>query len=284
MHPRVFPEDSLCTARLHRDYNEAGKRADHRATRFFTAFPLNGPNAMRDDETTTRAATLAMRAAAHTEEAGDATHKPRRRKASIRASNETHLLACAEAVFAERGFEGASTALIAERAGLPKANLHYYFPTKLALYWRVLDDLFEEWNAAADTFDASDDPVEAIGGYVRAKMELSRRRPLGSKVWANEIISGATHMQDILLKRVKPWMETRVKLIERWSAEGLLAPVDPKALLFMIWATTQHYADFEAQIRALSGKRALSAAGFEASTEEVVRLILRASGARSPGR
>jgi len=81
---------------------------------------------------------------------------------------------------------------------------------------------------------------------------------------------------------VKPWMETRVKLIERWSAEGLLAPVDPKALLFMIWATTQHYADFEAQIRALSGKRALSTAGFEASTEEVVRLILRASGARSP--
>ncbi|WP_375542195.1 TetR/AcrR family transcriptional regulator [Paraburkholderia sp. CNPSo 3274] len=238
---------------------------------------------MRDDEPTTRAATHAMRGTAHEPEAADATHKPRRRKAAIRESNEAHLLACAEAVFAERGFEGASTALIAERAGLPKANLHYYFPTKLALYWRVLDDLFEEWNAAANTFDASDDPVVAIGGYVRAKMELSRRRPLGSKVWANEIISGATHMQDILLKRVKPWMETRVRLIDRWIAEGLLAPVDPKALLFMIWATTQHYADFEAQIRALSGKRALSSAGFEASTEEVVRLILRASGARSPG-
>lgn len=245
---------------------------------------------MRDDETTppivppAAHAALTARPAAHARETGDATHKPRRRKASIRASNESHLLACAEAVFAERGFEGASTALIAERAGLPKANLHYYFPTKLALYWRVLDDLFEEWNAAADTFDASDDPVEAIGGYVRAKMALSRRRPLGSKVWANEIISGATHMQDILLERVKPWMETRVKLIEHWIAEGLLAPVDPEALLFMIWATTQHYADFEAQIRALSGKRAFSTKGFEATTEEVVRMILRASGARSPGK
>ncbi|WP_112175472.1 TetR/AcrR family transcriptional regulator [Paraburkholderia unamae] len=240
---------------------------------------------MRDDETTTRTTAIAPRAAGQVrerQEAADAAHKPQRRKASIRASNEAHLLACAEAVFAERGFEGASTALIAERAGLPKANLHYYFPTKLALYWRVLDDLFEEWNAAADTFDASDDPVEAIGGYVRAKMALSRRRPLGSKVWANEIISGATHMQDILLERVKPWMETRVKLIDQWIAQGLLASVDPQALLFMIWATTQHYADFEAQIRALSGKRALSAKAFEATTEEVVRMILRASGARSP--
>jgi len=238
---------------------------------------------MRDDDPNSRSATHAMRGPAHEQGSSDAAHKPRRRKAAIRESNESHLLACAEAVFAERGFEGASTALIAERAGLPKANLHYYFPTKLALYWRVLDDVFEEWNAAANTFDASDDPVVAIGGYVRAKMALSRRRPLGSKVWANEIIGGATHMQDILLERVKPWMETRVKLIEHWIAEGLLAPVDPKTLLFMIWATTQHYADFEAQIRALSGKRALSAAGFEASTEEVVKLLLRASGARSPG-
>jgi TetR/AcrR family transcriptional regulator len=238
---------------------------------------------MRDDDSTAHPADLAMRATpAGSGDAGAAHNPPRRRKASIRASNESHLLACAEAVFAERGFEGASTALIAERAGLPKANLHYYFPTKLALYWRVLDDVFAEWNAAADTFDESDDPVEAIGGYVRAKMALSRRRPLGSKVWANEIISGATHMQDILVKRVKPWMETRVKRIEKWIAQGLLAPVEPRALLYMIWATTQHYADFDAQIRALSGKRALSAAAFQATTEQVVGLILRASGARSP--
>src|SRR5579864_1137179 len=167
--------------------------------------------------------------------ANEETTKPmRRRKAHIRNTNEAHLLACAEAVFAERGLEGTSTAMIAERAGLPKANLHYYFPTKLDLYRRVLDDIFEEWYRAADTFDCSDDPVEAIGGYVRAKMELSRRRPLGSKVWANEIIHGATHMQDILAGRVKPWMETRVVVINDWIARGLLAPLDARTFLFMI--------------------------------------------------
>lgn len=212
----------------------------------------------------------------------DETRAPlRRRKAHIRESNEAHLLACAEAVFAERGLDGASTAMIAERAGLPKANLHYYFPTKLALYRRVLEDVFDDWYQAADTFECSDDPVEAIGGYVRAKMELSRRRPLGSKVWASEIIHGAVHMEDILTGSVKPWLDSRVKVIDDWIARGLLAPVSAQTLMYMIWATTQHYADFDAQIRALKGKRALTQKVFEATTEEVVQLVLRACGAVS---
>ncbi|WP_321808926.1 TetR/AcrR family transcriptional regulator [Burkholderia sp. BCC1993] len=224
----------------------------------------------------------------HDETAADATGHDetgtplRRRKAHIRESNEAHLLACAEAVFAERGLNGASTAMIAERAGLPKANLHYYFPTKLALYRRVLDDLFEDWHRAAGSFETGDDPVEAIGSYVRAKMDLSRRRPLGSKVWANEIIHGAAHMQDILSERVKPWFDTRVKVIEGWIARGLLAPIDAHALMYLIWATTQHYADFDAQIRALSGKRALTQKAFAETTEQVVQLVIRACGAVSP--
>jgi len=226
---------------------------------------------MRDDEATAEAVK------------DDAAPAPlRRRKARIRETNEAHLLACAEAVFAERGLEGASTAMIAERAGLPKANLHYYFPTKLALYRRVLEDLFDDWHRAADTFETSDDPVEAISGYVRTKMELSRRRPLGSKVWASEIIHGAVHMQDILTERVKPWLDTRVVVIDRWVERGLLAPTDAQTLLFMIWATTQHYADFDAQIRALKGKRALSQKAFDTATEEVVKLVIRACGAKSP--
>ena len=172
-------------------------------------------------------------AAAEATDSDETSAPMRRRKAHIRESNEAHLLACAEAVFAERGLDGASTAMIAERAGLPKANLHYYFPTKLALYRRVLEDLFEDWHRAAGSFEGGDDPVEAIGGYVRAKMALSRRRPLGSKVWANEIIHGAEHMQDILSERVKPWFDTRVQVIDSWIARGLLAPIDAHALIYL---------------------------------------------------
>ena len=213
----------------------------------------------------------------------DETPAPlRRRKAHIRESNEAHLLACAEAVFAERGLAGAPPPQIAGRARVAKGHLDYNLTPPRARYRRVLDDLFEDWHRAAGSFEADDDPVEAISSYVRAKMTLSQRRPLGSKVWANEIIHGAEHMQDILSQRVKPWFDARVRVIEGWIARGLLAPIDPHALMYLIWATTQHYADFDAQIRALSGKRAFTKKAFDEKTEQVVQLVIRACGAVSP--
>src|SRR5260370_12154334 len=68
--------------------------------------------------------------------------RPRKSSANgcgrIRESNEQRLLKAAETVFAERGFTGATTAAIAAKARLPKANLHYYFRTKAELYRAVL--------------------------------------------------------------------------------------------------------------------------------------------------
>jgi len=205
------------------------------------------------------------------------------RTSARRTAAKREILDAAWTLMARDGVAEVNVREVARAVGLRQQSLTYYFPTKLALYRRVLEDLFEDWYRAADTFECSDDPVEAIGGYVRAKMELSRRRPLGSKVWASEIIHGAEHMDDILTQRVKPWLDSRVKVIDDWIARGLLAPVNAQTLMYMIWATTQHYADFDAQIRALRGKRALTQKAFEATTEEVVQLVIRACGAVSPG-
>ena len=40
----------------------------------------------------------------------------------------------------------------------------------------------------------------------------------------------------------------------RWMDEGKIARTDPYHLIFAIWATTQHYADFDVQVRAVLGK------------------------------
>ena len=109
-------------------------------------------------------------------------------KISIREENERTILEAAEAVFAEQGFSGATTAAIAARAGVPKANLHYYFSTKAALYRAVIERVLTAWLAAASSFDESDDPNEAISRYIGAKMDLARSMPLGSRIWASEII------------------------------------------------------------------------------------------------
>ena len=128
---------------------------------------------------------------------------------AIRQENQARILAAAEKVFAEAGFGGATMQLIADMAGLPKANLHYYFPTKEALYREVVQNIFTIWLHAADSFDKAPGPVEGIGAYIDAKMEISRRHPDGSKVWASEVMHGAPVIQDYLESTLRDWTAGR---------------------------------------------------------------------------
>lgn len=200
------------------------------------------------------------------------------RKLDIREANEARILQAAEKVFALHGFRGATTESIAQEAQLPKANVHYYFKTKSNLYREVLKSVLEDWMEAADTFEAYEDPAHALRTYVTAKMEFSRQRPFGSRVWANEIIRGAPVMEGFLGTTLKEWLHERVKIIEAWIAEGKITRIDPKSLLYMIWATTQHYADFERQMVILNDGVAFDEHQFADKIEQVVGLILRSVG------
>jgi TetR/AcrR family transcriptional regulator len=201
------------------------------------------------------------------------------RRTDIRRENEKIILAAAEKVFAEAGYGGATMQLIADVANLPKANLHYYFATKEDLYRRVVQDIFEIWLHAAAIFDHATGPVEGIGGYIDAKMEISRRHPDGSKVWASEVMHGAPVIQDYLETTLRDWTEGRAAVIQRWIDEGKMAHADPRHLLYMIWATTQHYADFGHQIETLNGGKPLSDRQWKAAKESVKGVILRGIGA-----
>ncbi len=201
------------------------------------------------------------------------------RRTEIRRENEKLILSAAEKVFAEAGFGGATMQLIADMAGLPKANLHYYFATKEDLYRRVVRDIFEIWLKAAETFDNAPGPVEGIGAYIDAKMEISRRHPDGSKVWASEVMHGAPVIQDYLETTLRDWTEGRIAVIQRWIDAGLMAPVDPRHLLYMLWATTQHYADFGHQIETLNAGKPLSDRQWKAAKDSVKTIILRGIGA-----
>ncbi|WP_127115518.1 TetR/AcrR family transcriptional regulator [Shimia sediminis] len=206
--------------------------------------------------------------------------KPNSKK-ERRQESEKLILSAAEKVFAEAGFGGATMQLIADVAGLPKANLHYYFPTKESLYRQVVQNIFQIWLQAADVFDAADGPEEGIGAYIDAKMEISRRHPAGSKVWASEVMHRAPVIQDYLETTLAEWTEGRIAVIERWIEEGRMDPIDPRHLLYMLWATTQHYADFGHQIDTLNGGAPLNDAQWNAAKASVKRIILRGIGAQT---
>jgi TetR/AcrR family transcriptional regulator len=203
----------------------------------------------------------------------DPLNKPIART-TIREENEKTILAAAEAVFAERGFGGATTAAIAARAGLPKPNLHYYFPTKEALYRAVIARVLTAWLAAAESFDTSDDPAEALARYIAVKMDLARSMPLGSQIWASEIMRGAPVIQDFLDTTLAEWVESRGGAVRRWIKAGRLRPIEPKALFYMIWATTQHYANAGHEIASLNGGLPLDEAAFARAKGEVIAMIV----------
>ena len=204
--------------------------------------------------------------------------RPQRRQ-EIRQQNETLILQAAEKVFAEAGFGGATMQLIADVAGLPKANLHYYFISKEELYRKVVQNIFEIWLNAAGSMDSAPGPVEGIGAYIDAKMEISRRHADGSKVWASEVMHGAPVIQDYLETTLREWTAGRVALIQAWIDDGRMAPVNPEHLLYMIWATTQHYADFGHQIETLNRGAPRSDAQWRAAKASVKSMILRGIGA-----
>ena len=184
------------------------------------------------------------------------------------------ILAAAERVFADYGFEGASFSRIAAEAQLPKSNVVYYFTTKRKLYRLVVEDIFNIWRQAADAIYPENDPRTALGDYIDTKLELARLRPYGSKVWANEIIQRAPIVQDYLEGELRRWTDDRISVIDGWIAEGRIRPISARHLLYAIWATTQHYADFIHQIQTLNDDQDLSDAQWEEVKTAVKDLLL----------
>jgi TetR/AcrR family transcriptional regulator len=203
--------------------------------------------------------------------------------ATIRQISVEQILAAAEKVFAEHGFEGATMMQLAAAAGLPKANLHYYFGTKEQLYRAVLEGILALWLEDAAAWITPDrHPAEGLAGYVRAKMAHSRTRPQASRIFAGELLRGAPRIMHYLGLELRRRVEELALVIDGWSAAGLMDQIHPVHLLFSIWAMTQTYADFDVQIRAVLGKVALHDAEFATATETVVTLVLKGCGVRTP--
>lgn len=204
--------------------------------------------------------------------------KPRKRSAA-REAQEQRILEAAEVVFAEQGFNGASLEGIAERVGLSKQNMLYYFPSKESLYRHVLKSILDLWiEHMALMEQEGDTPAAMLENYIRGKLEISRTRPHGSKVFANEVISGAEHLQDYLRHNLLPQLDADVALVRRWIDQGRMDPVDPEHLFFSIWASTQTYADFAAQISLALGKASLDEGDFRRAGDFLTHVLLKGTG------
>lgn len=198
----------------------------------------------------------------------------KRTQTRIGEANREKILDAALTLFSRYGFRGTRTDQVAEAAGMSKPNLLYYFRTKQDLYAAVLERTLDMWLDPLAAIEPDADPKTALTDYITAKLEHSRRYPETSRLFATEILQGATCLEASLRTDLVPLVDSAIGTLRRWIAEGRLAPIDPIHLLFMIWATTQHYADFAAQIAILTGRTLDDEAFFRETRDTILHVVL----------
>ena len=199
---------------------------------------------------------------------------PTNKQTRIQGINRGIILDAALQVFAAYGFRGSTIDQIAEKAGMSKPNLLYYFPRKEDIYVTVLETTLADWLTPFNQIDPDGDPVEELRKYALIKLQMSQAHPEGSQLFANEILHGAPAIHTFLKKNLKRLVDDKAAVIEKWIADGKLTPIDPHHLIFMIWAMTQHYADFDVQVRAIMPKERRRPDFFEHAADSVLTILL----------
>ncbi|HHL2501184.1 TPA: HTH-type transcriptional regulator RutR [Yersinia enterocolitica] len=199
--------------------------------------------------------------------------KPSRRSKAGAAKRQLIMTAALD-LFSLYGIHGTSLDQVAERADVSKTNLLYYFPSKEALYIAVLKDILAIWLAPLKALQADQQPIDAIRHYIALKLAVSRDHPQASRLFCLEMIQGAPLLKQELVGELKTLFDDKALIIRRWMDDGLIADVEPQHFIFMLWATTQHYADFSAQIEAISGKNLSDKEFFQQTVESVQQLVI----------
>ncbi len=196
------------------------------------------------------------------------------RRTRIQEEKEELILEAALDVFSQNGFRGSTIDQIAEAARMSKPNLLYYFRTKEAIHRQLIDRVLTTWLEPLRVFDATGDPESEIRSYIRRKLEMARDFPRESRLFANEILQGAPRIEEELKGPLKELVDEKADVIRTWSRAGKIARCDPYHLIFSIWSTTQHYADFDVQVRAVLGQAHSGDGRFEDAARFLEQLFM----------
>ncbi len=209
----------------------------------------------------------------------DALKKPRPRT-RIQTEKRELILEAALDVFSTHGFRGSTIDQIAEASGMSKPNLLYYFRRKEDIFAALMQRVLDTWLAPLEEMDAGGDPLTEIRSYIRRKLEMARDLPRESRLFANEILQGAPRIMPLLESELKALVDEKAEVLRGWMRAGRLAETDPVHLIFSIWATTQHYADFDVQVRAVLGPERGGDGRFEDAARFLEQLFV--DGLRPP--
>ncbi|MEP3348905.1 MAG: TetR/AcrR family transcriptional regulator [Marinomonas sp.] len=199
-------------------------------------------------------------------------------KSHIREQNQALILETSERVFARQGLAKTTTQMIANEAGLPKANIHYYYRSKKDLLEAVLERILRLWLDSVSEFNVEGGPRINLTRYISEKVDQSRMNKNASKVFAMALIGEEPFVLDYLKRLFVTELAREKATLQTWIDQGLMAPVSTEHLFISIWAMTQTYADFDAQVKIVLQKDTLEDSDYEEAKQFITRMVLASCG------
>ncbi len=162
-------------------------------------------------------------------------HTPR----TALTDTEERILEAALHVFALRGKQGARMQEIADRAGINKALLHYYFRSKERLYDEVFGFVFRRLSSSfADTVDEAETFEQVLRLFIRQYITFIDQHIVVTRLMMNEILSGA----EVLTRRIADFLNTAgatppqvfLERMKQAIRSGEVRPLDPIQTLLTV--------------------------------------------------
>ena len=150
-------------------------------------------------------------------------------------STEQKIFEAAREVFTQKGMDGAKMQEIADRAGINKALLHYYYRSKEKLYEMVVRAVIGKALPALRQIIESDLPLEEkIRGFISTYIDVISHNTFIPLFIISEINKHPEHFFETILPKDLPKPEVFFRQVEEEIAAGRIRPVKPQHLIVHI--------------------------------------------------
>ncbi|MBU6340510.1 MAG: TetR family transcriptional regulator [Bacteroidetes bacterium] len=158
-------------------------------------------------------------------------------QAPVQETTEQKIFDAAHELFVQKGLDGAKMQEIADKAGINKALLHYYYRTKEKLFEMVAKAIIHQGVPVFRKKLESDKPLEEkIAEFVDSYIDLIRLNPFMPVFIISEMNKHPQHFFEKIMPAELPKPQKFIRQIEEAVAEGRIRPVNPQHLVVNIMA------------------------------------------------
>lgn len=183
------------------------------------------------------------------------------------------ILEAAEFEFARNGYEGTTIQSIADRSGMTKRQVLYFFSNKKTLYSEILKRIFNHWRSE-DFSMWPGEPIDVFEEYMEHLLEQARTNPTHNKFMINEMMRGAPVFKENRRQReVSKHTHQRIMRMQEWIDQGRIRDLDPKFFLFFMWSMQHFFVVFEPEVAMFLDKDKLSKSDWSDIKEQMKQFV-----------